>query len=40
MAIVKLKLRRTAKEEFLVILSTSIGEFETEGVLSPLPAEL
>lgn len=40
MAIVKLKLRRTSQEGFLVILTGTNREFETEGFLSPLPAEL
>ncbi len=41
MAIVKLKLRRTSQEGFLVILTSSTSrEFETEGFLLPLPSEL
>ncbi len=40
MAIVKLKLRRTSDEGFLVILTSTNREFETEGFLSPLPKEL
>ncbi|MBD1808476.1 substrate-binding domain-containing protein [Microcoleus sp. FACHB-SPT15] len=40
MAIVKLKLRRTSEEGFLVILTSTNREHETEGVLAPLPKEL
>lgn len=40
MAIVKLKLRRTSAEGFLVILTATNWEFETEGFLPPLPPEL
>ena len=40
MAIVKLKLRRTSEEGFLVIVTSTNQEFETEGFLPPLPPEL
>lgn len=40
MAIIKLKLRRTSEEGFLVILSATNWEDETEGFLLPLPREL
>jgi hypothetical protein len=40
MAIVKLKLRRTSEEGFLVILTSTNREHETEGFLAPLPKEL
>ncbi len=40
MAIVKLKLRRTSEEGFLVILTATNREFDTEGFLLPLPPEL
>jgi ABC-type phosphate transport system substrate-binding protein len=40
MTIVKLKLRRTSNEGFLVILSSTNWGVETEGLLSPLPKEL
>lgn len=40
MAIVKLKLRRTSAEGFLVILTATNREYETEGFLPPLPLEL
>lgn len=40
MPIVKLKLRRTSQEGYLVILTATNREFETEGFLPPLPPEL
>jgi len=40
MAIIKIKLRRTSTEGFLVILTSTNREFETEGFLVPLPPEL
>ena len=40
MAIVKLKLRRTTEEGFLVILTAANRGYETEGFLPPLPPEL
>lgn len=40
MATVKLKLRRTSEAGFLVILTATHRDFETEGFLPPLPEEL
>ncbi|GAB1543008.1 hypothetical protein NUACC21_56820 [Scytonema sp. NUACC21] len=40
MGIVKLKIRRTSEEGFLVILTATNREYETEGFLLPLPPEL
>lgn len=40
MVIVKLKLRPTSEEGFLVILTATNRDFETEGFLPPLPPEL
>ncbi len=40
MGIVKIKIRRTSEEGFLVILTATNREYETEGFLLPLPPEL